>query len=96
VRYLHTASLSPKGVLGSPAVLIGVAAIILLQLLFTYAPFMQSLFQTRSIGLADGAAILVVGVALTVLLELEKLVRRRLGLTGPVQPLAPEQEPARS
>lgn len=68
------------GLLGAPAVLIGVGAIGAAQLLFTYAPFMQVLFATRAISLLDGVAILGIGVALFIVLEFEKLVRRRFDL----------------
>jgi magnesium-transporting ATPase (P-type) len=80
VRYLRLTSFSVEGVLGTPAVLIGVTLIVLLQFAFTYAPFMQTLFATRSIDLIDGLMIVGTGVALLAILELEKLVRRRIGL----------------
>ncbi|MDC7785073.1 cation-transporting P-type ATPase [Rhodoplanes sp. TEM] len=78
IRRLHATSLSWTAVAGTPAVLTGVAAIAAAQLLFTYAPFMQVLFATRAISPLDGIAILAVGIALFVALEIEKLVRRRL------------------
>jgi len=78
VRYLHGTSVTWRGVLGTPAVLIGVGGIVVLQLVFTYAPFMQILFQTRAVAFADGLVILAVGVGLFMILELEKFVRRRL------------------
>jgi magnesium-transporting ATPase (P-type) len=78
VRYLHGASATWTGVLGTPAVLIGVGCIVLLQLAFTYAPIMQAMFDTRSIAIADGMVVVAVGVALFAILEVEKLVRRSL------------------
>jgi magnesium-transporting ATPase (P-type) len=78
VRYLHGASATWKGVLGTPAVLIGVGCIVVLQLAFTYAPVMQTLFDTRPVAIADGAAVVAVGVVLFAILELEKLIRRSL------------------
>src|SRR3546814_4035177 len=45
VRYLRLTSLTWEGVLGTPAVLIGVALVVALQLAFTYLPFMQTLFE---------------------------------------------------
>jgi magnesium-transporting ATPase (P-type) len=85
VRYTHTTSFTLTGVMGTPAVLIGVAATTLAQLLFTYAPFMQALFATRPVSPIDGLAIVAIGAALFVVLELEKLARRRLGRgAGPI------------
>jgi hypothetical protein len=77
VRYLHLTSLTWQGVVGTPAVLVGIGSIVLLQFAFTYLPIMQRLFDTRSVAPTDGMAIIGVGVGLFALLELEKLVRRR-------------------
>ena len=76
VRYLRVASLTLEGVLGTKAVLIGLGAVVALQLVFTYAPFMQALFDTRPIGLAHGFLIVAVGAALFAVLEIEKQARR--------------------
>jgi magnesium-transporting ATPase (P-type) len=78
VRYMHATSLSWTGLMGTPAVLIGVGAITIAQLLFTYAPFMQATFATRPVSLADGVSIIILGIAFFAILELDKLVRRRL------------------
>jgi magnesium-transporting ATPase (P-type) len=72
VRYVHGTSLTWQGVLGTRAVLIGVAAVVLAQFAFTYLPPMQAVFGTRPVSLADGAAIVAVGVALLVIVEIEK------------------------
>ena len=79
VRYLHMRSLTWRGALGTPAVLGAIAIVVIAQLLFTYAPFMQAIFDTRPLSIADGAIIGALGVLLFVLLEGEKLLMRRLG-----------------
>ena len=79
VRYLRSTSLTWQGVLGTPAVLIGVGGVTLLQFAFTYAPVMQRLFDTRAVAFADGVAILGVGVAVLGVVEVEKRLRRALG-----------------
>lgn len=76
VRYLHGTSMTWEGLLGTPAVLIGVGGILVLQLAFTYVPLMQRLFETRSIALTDGFVIIGVGIALFGILEIEKGLRR--------------------
>jgi magnesium-transporting ATPase (P-type) len=76
VRYLGSTSLTWQGVLGTPAVLIGVGGVTLLQFAFTYAPVMQRLFETRAVAFGDGVAIVGVGVAVLVVVEVEKRVRR--------------------
>lgn len=75
VRYIHGASITLVGVVGTPAVLIGVGGIVLLQLAFTYLPVMQQLFDTRSIAFADGLVVIGLGVFLLVIVEAEKRLR---------------------
>lgn len=80
VRYLHMTSITLRGVLGTPAVLAAIVAVVAAQLAFTYAPFMHALFATRPVPLADGLVIIGVGLALMLILELEKIVLRRWAL----------------
>jgi magnesium-transporting ATPase (P-type) len=86
VRFLHLTSVSVQGILGTPAVLITVGLIVLLQLVLTYTPFMHVLFATRPVAYLDGLAIIGVGAALLAILEVEKLVRRRLAVSSPHGP----------
>jgi magnesium-transporting ATPase (P-type) len=74
VRYVHGTSLTLRGVVGTRAVLIGVSLVIVAQALLTYWPPLQRLFQTRPVGPADLAAIVAVGVALLLVIEIEKRV----------------------
>jgi magnesium-transporting ATPase (P-type) len=76
VRYLRTPSFTFRGVKGTRPVLIAVGIVFALQLLFTYAPFMTTLFHSRPLSVPVGLQIVGVGVALLVVLEVEKLVRR--------------------
>jgi magnesium-transporting ATPase (P-type) len=79
VRYLHMTSVTWRGALGTPAVLLALAAVVAAQLAFTYAPFMQAWFDTRPVALIDGALVLACGVAFMALLEAEKLLLRHWG-----------------
>jgi magnesium-transporting ATPase (P-type) len=76
VRYLKAPSFTLAGVQGTPRVLLAVAAVIALQALFTYAPSMQALFGTRSLGPVQLLMCAGVGLAVLVLLELEKALLR--------------------
>ncbi|MEW5963904.1 MAG: cation-transporting P-type ATPase [Pseudomonadota bacterium] len=76
VRYLRGTSVTWQGMLGTPAVLSGVAAIVALQLAFTYLPFMQRLFQTRAVAVGDGIVIIAIGIVLLLVLELDKVLAR--------------------
>lgn len=80
VRYIQGTSLSLRGVLGTPAVLLGVGGVILAQLLFTYTPPMQALFDSRPVDMTAGLLSIGLGVLLRVLLEVEKLVVRLMNL----------------
>jgi magnesium-transporting ATPase (P-type) len=78
VRYLHMTSITLRGALGTPAVLIALAAVIVAQLTFTYAPFMQELFESRPVRIGDGVVIIAAGVLLMAILEGEKVILRQL------------------
>jgi magnesium-transporting ATPase (P-type) len=78
VRFLRTPAFTLSGVRGTRAVLIAIGIVTALQFVFTYAPFMKRFFDTRPVSLSHGALIVAVGIALLVLLELEKAGRRRL------------------
>jgi magnesium-transporting ATPase (P-type) len=78
VRYVHGPSLTWTGVLGTPAVLIGVGVVVLAQFAFTYLPWMQFVFATRPVALADGLVIVAIGIALFLVVEAEKYVLERV------------------
>lgn len=65
-------SLSWRGILGTRAVLAGVATVIVAQLAFTYLPPLQVIFHTRPVALADGLVIIAAGAALLLIIEAEK------------------------
>jgi hypothetical protein len=67
---------------GTRPVLIAVFSVFALQLLFTYAPFMETFFDTRPLSVTTGIQVVGVGVALLVVLEVEKFIRRRLVRAG--------------
>jgi magnesium-transporting ATPase (P-type) len=69
--------LSLKGIFGSRPVLISMALCLLLQLAFTYLPFMHSLFGTAAIDLLDWAVLAGIGAMVFVVIELEKAAVRR-------------------
>ncbi|WP_018949991.1 cation-transporting P-type ATPase [Thioalkalivibrio sp. ALMg11] len=78
-RYILEPSFNLEGLFGSRPVLIAVAALILLQGLFTYAPPLQFLFGTTAIGPEEWARILIFGIVLFIVVELEKAFLRRRG-----------------
>jgi magnesium-transporting ATPase (P-type) len=81
IRYVPGHSLTWVGVLGTPAVLIGVGIAVLAQLAFTYLPWMQFVFATQPVDPIDGMVIVGIGAALFLAVEAEKhllrITRRR-------------------
>ncbi|SDY64280.1 cation-translocating P-type ATPase [Citreimonas salinaria] len=78
VRYLHMTSVTLTGLLGTRAVWLGIALAAAAQGLFTYAPPLQSVFDTRPITPFDAGVIVALGLALLLVLEAEKRLRRML------------------
>jgi magnesium-transporting ATPase (P-type) len=76
VRYLRAPSFKLDQLFNSRAVLIAVSVVVTLQLFFTYAPVMERFFDTRPVTLVHGLEVVALGVALFVILELEKLALR--------------------
>ncbi len=58
--------------------LIGVGLVTAAQFALTYAPFMQVIFDTRPVAFFDGVAVVAAGVAMLLVVEIEKAVWRRL------------------
>ncbi|NKI35370.1 cation-transporting P-type ATPase [Wenzhouxiangella sp. XN79A] len=78
VRFLHRPSLTLRGVLGTGPVLIAIGAVTLLQVLFTFAPFMQTFFGTAALDVGQSAVVLGCGVAVLGILEIEKRIMQRV------------------
>jgi magnesium-transporting ATPase (P-type) len=79
VRYLVNTSFTFTGIKGTPAVLIAIALVLVLQAFFTFAPVMGTLFESRPLDFVQLAQITLVGASVFVALEIEKGLRRRLG-----------------
>lgn len=75
VRYLKSPSITWRGLLGTPAVIIAVGAVTLLQFVFTYAPFMETFFDTRALSLMQGLQVIGTGIAVLLVLEIEKWIQ---------------------
>ena len=77
VRYLRAPSFKLDQLLSSRAVLIAVAVVVTLQLFFTCVPFMERVFDTRPVDFVHGLEMIGLGVALFLVLELEKCALRK-------------------
>jgi calcium-translocating P-type ATPase len=75
-RYLLDSSLSIKAHLGNRYLPLGVGAVALLQILFTYAPPLQRLFETEAVPLWVWPRLFLGGFVFFLVVEAEKLIIR--------------------
>jgi len=75
-RHLIHSSLSLQAHRGNPLLWYGIGAVVVLQLLFTYAPPLQAIFSTESLPLVVWAKLLVGAVLFFLVVEAEKLIIR--------------------
>jgi magnesium-transporting ATPase (P-type) len=75
-RYLLDSSLSLKAHLGNKYLPLGIGAVIILQLLFTYAPALQALFDNEAVPLRVWPWLFVGGLVFFLVVELEKMMIR--------------------
>jgi magnesium-transporting ATPase (P-type) len=68
------------GVFSNPLIWFGVIMMILLQLLFTYAPFMNQAFHTTPIEPIDWLFIIATGIVIYSIIGVEKYLRNKLKL----------------
>jgi magnesium-transporting ATPase (P-type) len=75
-RYLLDSSLSLTAHVGNKYLPLGISAVVVLQLLFTYAPPLQAMFGNEAIPLGVWPWLLAGGLLFFVVVEVEKLVIR--------------------
>src|SRR5262249_54298615 len=75
-RYLIGSSLSLRAHLGTPSLPLGIIAVVILQALFTYAPPLQALFDTKAVPLEIWPWLVLGGFLFFLLVEAEKLILR--------------------
>jgi len=78
VRNIYGTSLTWKAARGTTIVWLTVIIVTLAQFAMTYVPFLQNVFVTEPVAFNDGLLIVAVGIALFVIIELEKQLRLRL------------------
>ncbi len=78
VRYLHTGSFNLRGLVGTWPVLGALLVVVPAQFALTYSPWLNSLFSTAPVPWLEGLATVGVGILLMLVLEVEKLIIRRL------------------
>ena len=78
-RYLLDSSLSPRAHTGNPYLWSGIGAVVILQLLFTYAPPFHAIFGNESLPLWAWPWLVAGGILFFLVVELEKLIIRSSG-----------------
>ncbi len=76
-RFFTRSVFSKGGLSGNPYVLYASGALVLLQLVFTYLPFMQKVFDTAPLDLKQWMMIIGVSSSVLFFVEIEKAVCRR-------------------
>lgn len=76
-------SMRSLGLFSNPWVIGGSAAMIGLQLLFTYSPWMNALFHSAPLSIEDWAVIVAVSVSVSLVVGAEKWIRERFGVRVP-------------
>lgn len=76
-RYLRESSWLPRRLFANRIAWLSVGVLLALQLIFVYAPFMQTLFQTASLELHHWLIPFGIGLAVFVVVEMEKLFLRK-------------------
>jgi len=80
-RYLLAPAWPLRALTGNRYVPLSIAAVLAVQVLFTYAPFMQTLFHSAALGAEVWGRIVLIGGVIYAIVELEKWLVRALGLT---------------
>jgi magnesium-transporting ATPase (P-type) len=87
-RYKLHSSLSLKAHLGNKCLPLGIGAVVILQVLFTYAPPLQALFETEAVPLRVWPWLLLGGFMFFLAVEAEKLLIRKARPMGTPSALA--------
>lgn len=69
VRYQNNSSITRVGLSGTMPVWLAIVALVILQALFTWTPWFQHIFNTRSLALSDFIVVIGSGVILLLILE---------------------------
>ncbi|MEO6696676.1 MAG: cation-transporting P-type ATPase [Gammaproteobacteria bacterium] len=77
-RYLLRAASPLRALRGNPYVPLSIALVVLLQLLYTYAPFMQAMFHSTPLEFGAWLRIMLIAFSVYVIVEFEKRIVRAL------------------
>ncbi|WMJ07594.1 cation transporting ATPase C-terminal domain-containing protein [Nitrosomonas sp. sh817] len=78
IRNIYGTSFTWKAIRGTKVIWLTLAIVTAGQLAITYLPPMQALFGTAAVPFLDGLLVIGCGIALLVVIEIEKQIRLRL------------------
>ncbi len=81
VRYRLGSSFTWEGIRGTRSVLSAIALVLLLQVILTYVPVMNTLFGTRPLGIDQLTQCAAGGILLLIMLEIDKVLAKVWRLT---------------
>lgn len=76
-RFLSRSSLTPDVLRGNPVIWWSAFALIVLQLIYTYVPFMNALFDSRPLAAQDWLLPIALSIVIFLVIEMLKWLRRR-------------------
>lgn len=79
-RKIYASSISTKFLYENKAMVLGIITVLIMQLLFSYLPFMQRLFNTAGLSLKEWCYILIFGITLFSIVELDKFIARKFDI----------------
>lgn len=80
IRRTYEPSYPPRVMFGSRPIWMAIGLVVALQLAFTYVPAMETFFGTQPIDMVAWTYILMFGIAVFVIVEIEKWIIRSFGL----------------
>ena len=75
-RYLYRSSLSIEGIFGNRTALLAIAVLAFMQLMITYVPLLQTIFETTSLDGGEWLRVVAIGASIFFLTEAEKALQR--------------------
>ena len=78
IRNMYGTSLTWKAVCGTRVIWVSVIVVTIGQFAITYIPWLQSVFDTEAIALLDGLLIIVIGIIMFSIIEIEKQIRLKI------------------
>jgi len=81
IRNMYSTSLTWRLIRGTHVIWLSIVTVVIGQFAITYVPWLQRVFATEGVGVFDGLLIIVIGIAMFFIIEIEKQIRIRIKST---------------